>query len=62
MPSSLRFGSMAAVTLAAKAVASKLASGNSEVWKDKIFMSMYVRRCGGLRAFFELKWELRCQM
>ena len=47
VPSCLRSGSMAAVTLAAKAVA---AAG---IWKfrsgeDKIFMSMYVRRCGGL--------------
>ena len=48
VPSCLRFGSMAAVTLAAKAVAAA-ASGNSEVGKDKIFMSMYVRRCGGLQ-------------
>jgi hypothetical protein len=46
--SCLRFGSMAGVTMAAKAVA---AAG---IWKfrrgkDKIFMSMYVRHCGGLR-------------
>ena len=26
--------------------------------KDKIFMSMYVRRCGGLQHSLELKWEL----
>ena len=58
VPSCLRFGSMAAVSFRSEGYSNRLASGNSEVGKDRIFMSMYVRRCGGLRHFFELKWEL----
>ena len=47
VPSCLRFGEMSAIGLDRQSE-QHLPSGDLEVGKDKIFMSMSARRCGGL--------------